>query len=84
LPADGFQSTAKKFVSIVGTDCDGNTFHSFTMPGRQLRVSRAHIIDDYPCIVDRLVWADVDDMQLSEDLHAIFGHIVMQTLCGMV
>ena len=30
------------------------------------------------------VWADVDDMQLSEDLHAIFGHIVMQGLCGMV
>jgi hypothetical protein len=24
----------------------------------------------------------VDDMQLSEDVHAIFGHMVMQTLCG--
>ena len=22
------------------------------------------------------------DMQLSEDVHAIFGHIVMQKLCG--
>ncbi len=29
-----------------------------------------------------IVWADVDDMQLSEDAHAIFGHIVMQKLCG--
>jgi D-sedoheptulose 7-phosphate isomerase len=29
------------------------------------------------------VWADVDDMQLGEDLHAIFGHIVMQSLCGI-
>ena len=28
------------------------------------------------------VWADVDDMQLSEDIHSIFGHIVMQSLCG--
>ena len=28
-----------------------------------------------------IVWADVDDMQLSEDVHAIFGHIVMQRLC---
>lgn len=29
-----------------------------------------------------VVWADVDDMQLVEDLHAIFGHIVMRSLCG--
>lgn len=29
-----------------------------------------------------VVWADVDDMQLSEDVHAIFGHIVMQRLCS--
>jgi D-sedoheptulose 7-phosphate isomerase len=28
------------------------------------------------------VWARVDDMQLCEDIHAIFGHIVMQRLCG--
>lgn len=28
------------------------------------------------------VWARVDDMQLCEDVHAIFGHIVMQRLCG--
>ncbi len=26
------------------------------------------------------VWAAVDDMQLAEDVHAIFGHIVMQCL----
>ncbi len=29
-----------------------------------------------------VVWADVDDMQLCEDVHAIFGHIVMQKLCA--
>lgn len=28
------------------------------------------------------IWAKVDDMQLCEDVHAIFGHIVMQRLCG--
>lgn len=28
------------------------------------------------------LWVNVNDMQLSEDMHAIFGHIVMQTLCG--
>lgn len=27
------------------------------------------------------VWAAVDDMQLCEDAHAIFGHIVMQSMC---
>ena len=31
-----------------------------------------------------VIWADVDDMQLAEDLHMIFGHIVMQGLCEMV
>lgn len=29
-----------------------------------------------------VVWANVHDMQLCEDVHAIFGHIVMQKLCG--
>lgn len=33
-------------------------------------------------LAQHVVWADVDDMQLSEDVHAIFGHIVMQALCG--
>ena len=28
------------------------------------------------------IWAAVDDMQLSEDVHAIFGHIVMQAICN--
>jgi len=30
------------------------------------------------------LWIDVDDMQLSEDLHLIFGHIVMQAMCGYI
>jgi D-sedoheptulose 7-phosphate isomerase len=33
-------------------------------------------------LAQHVVWADVDDMQLCEDAHAIFGHIVMQKLCG--
>lgn len=33
-------------------------------------------------LAQHVVWADIDDMQLSEDVHAIFGHIVMQALCG--
>ena len=32
-------------------------------------------------LAQHVVWADVDDMQLSEDVHAIFGHVVMQRLC---
>jgi len=28
------------------------------------------------------IWVAVNDMQLCEDVHAIFGHMVMQTLCG--
>ena len=28
------------------------------------------------------VWVNVNDMQLSEDVHSIFGHIVMQKLCA--
>jgi len=32
-------------------------------------------------LAKHVVWADVQDMQLSEDIHAIFGHIVMQRLC---
>jgi D-sedoheptulose 7-phosphate isomerase len=30
------------------------------------------------------VWANANDMQLCEDAHAIFVHIVMQRLCGMI
>jgi D-sedoheptulose 7-phosphate isomerase len=29
-----------------------------------------------------VIWAAVDDMQLCEDVHAIFGHVVMQKLCN--
>ena len=29
-----------------------------------------------------VIWVDVDDMQLSEDVHFFFGHIVMQRLCA--
>ena len=29
------------------------------------------------------IWVNVNDMQLIEDAHAIFGHIVMQALCGL-
>jgi D-sedoheptulose 7-phosphate isomerase len=28
------------------------------------------------------IWVNKNDMQISEDLHFIFGHIVMQSLCG--
>ncbi|TVS17973.1 MAG: SIS domain-containing protein [Gammaproteobacteria bacterium] len=33
-------------------------------------------------IAQHTVWADVDDMQLAEDAHFFFGHMVMQRLCG--
>jgi D-sedoheptulose 7-phosphate isomerase len=29
-----------------------------------------------------VIWVDADDMQLSEDVHFFFGHIVMQRLCS--
>lgn len=29
-----------------------------------------------------VLWVGVDDMQLAEDIHGIFGHLVMQRLCG--
>jgi D-sedoheptulose 7-phosphate isomerase len=32
-------------------------------------------------IAKNVVWANVQDMQLCEDAHAIFGHIVMRALC---
>jgi D-sedoheptulose 7-phosphate isomerase len=33
-------------------------------------------------VAQHVVWVDIDDMQICEDLHAVFGHIVMQSLCG--
>jgi D-sedoheptulose 7-phosphate isomerase len=31
-----------------------------------------------------VVHVNVNDMQIAEDVHSIFGHIVMQKLCGMM
>jgi len=33
-------------------------------------------------MAQHILWVDVDDMQIAEDIHSIFGHIVMQRLCG--
>jgi D-sedoheptulose 7-phosphate isomerase len=33
-------------------------------------------------VAQHVVWVDVDDMQLAEDVHFFFGHIVMQRLCA--
>ena len=33
-------------------------------------------------LAQHVVWVKVDDMQLSEDIHSIFGHMVMQKLCA--
>lgn len=33
-------------------------------------------------LAQHVVWVDVKDMQLAEDALAMFGHIVMQRLCG--
>lgn len=30
------------------------------------------------------LWVDIDDMQIVEDVHSMFGHIVMQRLCGWI
>lgn len=33
-------------------------------------------------LVQHCIWAPANDMQLVEDVHMMFGHIVMQKLCG--
>ena len=33
-------------------------------------------------IVEHSIWVDVNDMQIVEDLHMTFGHVVMQRLCS--
>lgn len=33
-------------------------------------------------IAHHSVWVNIHDMQISEDVHSVFGHIVMQSLCG--
>jgi len=35
-------------------------------------------------IVQHAIWIEAHDMQICEDLHAVFGHVVMQSLCGML
>ena len=32
-------------------------------------------------IAKHVIWVNVQDMQLSEDTHAIFGHMVVKALC---
>jgi D-sedoheptulose 7-phosphate isomerase len=32
-------------------------------------------------VAQHVFWVDVQDMQLCEDVHAIFGHMVMKSLC---
>ncbi len=34
-------------------------------------------------IAQHVLWVDANDMQLVEDVHSIFGHLVMQRLCGI-
>lgn len=34
-------------------------------------------------IVNHSIWINIHDMQITEDLHSIFGHILMQTLCSL-
>ena len=34
-------------------------------------------------ISKNVVWANINDMQISEDFHSIFGHIVMQRICSI-
>lgn len=33
-------------------------------------------------LAQHVVWAEIDDMQLAEDFHFMFGHMVMQRLAG--
>jgi len=33
-------------------------------------------------VAQHVIWVDVDDMQLAEDVHFLFGHMVMQRLCA--
>jgi D-sedoheptulose 7-phosphate isomerase len=35
-------------------------------------------------IAGNVIWVDVDDMQIVEDIHSMFGHMVMQKLCGWI
>lgn len=33
-------------------------------------------------MAQHVLWANIDDMQIAEDMHSMFGHMVMQRLCG--
>lgn len=33
-------------------------------------------------LTQHCIWVPINDMQLVEDMHMMFGHIVMQKLCG--
>jgi len=35
-------------------------------------------------IVQHSVWVPINDMQIVEDIHMTFGHIVMKKLCGLL
>jgi D-sedoheptulose 7-phosphate isomerase len=34
-------------------------------------------------IAQHVIWANVNDMQIAEDIHCMFGHVVMQKLCAI-
>lgn len=34
-------------------------------------------------LAKHIVWAPINDMQIAEDVHFTFGHLVMQSLCHM-
>ncbi len=34
-------------------------------------------------LVQNKIWVNVNDMQITEDLHSVFGHIVMQAFCNL-
>jgi D-sedoheptulose 7-phosphate isomerase len=33
-------------------------------------------------LASHVIWVNSNDMQFCEDAHAVFGHIVMKSLCG--
>jgi len=53
--------------------CGAKTLALCGFDGGRLRSHAQHV-----------VWVPANDMQLVEDVHAIFGHIVMQRLCRSV
>ncbi len=35
-------------------------------------------------LAQHVLWVDIDDMQIAEDIHSMFGHMVMQRLCRII